>query len=238
MMPRVIRRVALGAIVAITVWWLIRTPEPTVLSFRVTQTFEEVVRNSTYPVIENSVMSIDNSSHGEATFVEKTSVILRFDDPKHGFTLPPTKFAVIGYSRNHVSTIATSPMLENLPFDETVAILENLQNQFKAGGWEPWEVDDSTWFDLSPEGKKRLYLRMFEPGEADCFTARSHEIRHDFSTQVRGRLLDTRTAVPFLIDVGVSDDTSGWEPGDPMVGQIAPCRTGGRSSDVIALHRE
>ena len=54
-------------------------------------------------------------------------------------------------------------MLDPLPFDEAVAILENLQNQFKAGGWEPWENDDSTWFDLTPEGKKRLYARMFEP---------------------------------------------------------------------------
>jgi hypothetical protein len=218
MRPSTIRRAALTVLMLTTAWWLMRTPQPTVLSFRVTQTFEEVVRNSTYPVIENSVVSTDNYLQGEATFVEKPSVILRFDDPTHGFTLPPTKFAVIGYSRNHVSTMATSPMLEKLPFDEAVEVLENLQNQFKAGGWEPWEVDDSTWFDLSLEGKKRLYIRMFEPGYMQTASLRvPKKYGMTFRLKCAEGCWTREPPYKFLIDVGVGRDTEGWEPGDPMV---------------------
>lgn len=94
------------------------------------------------------------------------AVILCFNDPQHGFILPPTKFAMIGYMHNVVATATTSPMLEKLPFDQAVSILENPQNQFKAGGWEPWGDDGSKWFDLTPKGKKRLYQQMFEPGTA------------------------------------------------------------------------
>jgi hypothetical protein len=199
-------------------WWYYRTPEPTVLSFRVGQTFEEVVRNSTYPVMEHSSIPTHAYLGSGETFVTEPAVVLCFDDPKHGFTLPPTKFAMIGYDENHVATVSTSPMLEKLPFDDAVAVLENLQNQFKAGGWEPWKVDGSVWFDLSPEGRKRLYARMFEPGYMQ--TAILH-VPKKYGMTFRLKCAEgCWTGEPpykFLIDVGVSDDTEGREPGDPDV---------------------
>lgn len=218
MRPSTIRRAALATVVVAIAWWLMHSPQPTVLSFRVTQTFEEVVRNSTYPVIENSVVPTHTYQQSGETFVEGATVILRFDDPKHGFTLPPTNFAMIGYDRNHVSTMATSPMLEKVPFDEAVEILENLQNQFKAGGWEPWEVDGSTWFDLSPEGKKRLYLRMFEPGYMQTASLRvPTKYGMTFRLKCAEGCWTREPPYKFLVDVGVGRDTEGWEPGDPMV---------------------
>jgi hypothetical protein len=38
------------------------------------------------------------------------------------------------YQHNTAAMLSTSPMQDKLPFDEAVAVLENLQNQFKAGG--------------------------------------------------------------------------------------------------------
>lgn len=211
--------VILAGLVAGTIWWHSRPPEPTVLSFRLGQTFEQVVRNSTYPALENSNRPTDDPGGNKfgATWVTEPAVIIRFTDPKHGFTLPPTKFAALSFSENQAITLATSPMLDPLPFDEAVAILENLQNQFKAGGWKPWERNDSTWFDLTPKGKKRLYARMFEPGYME-----STDLRVPNLYGMIFRLKCTEgcwTREPpylFLIDIGLGDDVYGWKRGDPF----------------------
>ena len=109
-------------------------------------------------------------------------------------------------------------MLDKLAFDEAVVVLENLQDQFKAGGWEPYKVDGSDWFDLTPEGKKRLYARMFEPGYAQEASLR---IPKKYGMTFRFKCAEgcwTREPpYKFLIDVGVSEDTHGWEPGDPKI---------------------
>ena len=106
-------------------------------------------------------------------------------------------------------------MLNKLPFDEAVAILENLQNQFKAGGWEPWEVDDSTWFDFTPDGKKRLYARMFEPGYMETQSLRvPKKYGMTFRLWCAEGCMTREPPYLFLIDVGVGSDVYGWEPGD------------------------
>ena len=193
--------------------------EPTVLSFRVGQRFEDVVKASTYPVLQRSnVPSADIGMAGD-TFVTEPAVILCFNDPQHGFVLPPTKFALVGYEHDMVVTVSTSPMLDKVSFDEAVAVLENLQNQFKAGGWEPWAKDGSTWFDLTPQGRQRLFRRMFEPGYSQ-----SAELRIPKKYGMTFRLKCTDGCWPgeappyrFLVDVGISDDTNESKPGDPDV---------------------
>jgi hypothetical protein len=220
------RSLVLALAVAVTVLgtgvWL-RSPAPaatpTILTFRVGQSFEEVAEASTYPVMEHSSKPSDETNLAGATFVTEPGVILCFNDPQHGFTLPPTKFAVVGYMQNVVTTVATSPMLDKLPFDQAVTILENLQNQFKAGGWQPWAENGSTWFDLTPGGKKRLYQRMFEPGYEQ-----ETELRIPKKYGMTFRLKCTDGCWPgeqqpylFLIDIGVSYDGEGREPGDPQV---------------------
>lgn len=192
---------------------------PTMLSFRVGQRFEEVVKNSTYPVMQRSAVPEADTNFSGVTAVSEPAVVLCFNDPQHGFTLPPTKFALIGYTHNVVDTVSTSPMLDKLPFDQAMAILEDLQAQFKAGGWEPWDADGSKWFDLTPEGKKRLYQRMFEPGYSQ-----SAELRVPKKYGMTFRLKCTDGCWPgekapylFLVDVGLSEDTAAREPGDPQV---------------------
>jgi len=215
--PRFRRVVVLAGIIAAGVWWKYRTPEPTVLSFRIGQPFEEVVRNSTYPVMERSNIPTGTWLQSGGTYVTEPAVILHFDDPKHGFTLPPTKFAVVGYMDNKVNTVATSPMLKTLPFDQAVAVLEDLQNQFMTGGWEPWEENGSTWFDLTPEGRKRLYARMFEPGYMQTTILRvPNKYGMTFRLACAEGCWTREPPYRFLIDVGVSRDIEGWEPGQPF----------------------
>lgn len=52
MKPRNRLLAVLAGLVLAAAWWHLRTPEPTVLAFRLGQTFEEVVKESTYPVTE------------------------------------------------------------------------------------------------------------------------------------------------------------------------------------------
>lgn len=181
---------------------------PTILSFRIGQPFEEVVKGSTYPVLERSNIPTHAYLQAGDTWVTEPAVILQFNDPRHGFTLPPTKFAMVGYMDNVVDTVATSPMLGKLPFDQTLAIVENLQKQFKAGGWEPWQEDGSTWFDLTPDGKRRLYARMFESGFSQEVTLRVPEkYAMTFRLKCTDGCWSRKPPYRFLIDVGVGHDT-------------------------------
>ena len=212
------RRIAmLAALVTIvSFWWHSRAPGPTVLAFRLGQTFEQVVQDSSFPVMAHANRPADDPGEHKfgAIWVEEPAVIIRFTDPKHGFTLPPTKFAALTFSENQAVTLATSPMLDPLPFDEAVAILENLQNQFKAGGWEPWARNDSTWFDLTPEGKKRLYARMFEPGYMQTNNLRVPKLYGmTFRLKCSEGCWTREPPYLFLIDIGVGND---YESRDPM----------------------
>ena len=197
-----------------------KTAVPTVLAFRVGQSFEEVVRNSTYPVMARSNHPADapDQRGSGVTWITEPAVIIKFTDSKNGFTLPPTKFAALTYQHNTAAMLATTPMLDKLPFNEAVALLESLQNQFKAGRWEPWRDDDSSWFDLTPAGKKRLYERMFEPGYAQQTTLR---VPKKYSITFRLKCAEgcwTREPpYKFLIDIGVSEDIQGWKLGDPEI---------------------
>ena len=209
-----------AAVLGLSAWQRSPAPvaAPTMLSFRVGQPFEEVVKASTYPVLERSNLPSETASLTGDTFVTEPAVILCFNDPQHGFILPPTKFAFVGYLHNVVDTVATSPMLDKQPFDQAVSILENLQNQFKAGGWEPRTVGaGSQWFDLTPEGKKRLYQRMFEPGYSQTAELR---IPKKYGMTFRLKCMDgcwpgEKPPYLFLVDVGVGMDTFEREPGEP-----------------------
>jgi len=220
----------LAGLAIVTAWWQSRGPVPTVLRFTLGQTFDEVVRSSSYPAMDHAnrpADAPDKDLQFGAIWVTEPAVIIRFTDPKHGFTLPPTKFAALSFSKNKASSLATSPMLEALPFDEAVAILENLQNQFKAGGWEPWEKNDSVWFDLSPTGRKRLHARMFEPGYAQETTLRIPKLYGmTFRLKCNEGCGTGEPPYLFLIDIGLSDDVFGWMPGHPTQSQAVAVNSG------------
>jgi hypothetical protein len=57
------RRIAiLAGIIATTIWWHSRPPEPTILAFRLGQTFEQVVRDSAGPALERSNRPADDQA--------------------------------------------------------------------------------------------------------------------------------------------------------------------------------
>jgi hypothetical protein len=109
-------------------------------------------------------------------------------------------------------------MLDKLPFDQAMEMLEQIQDQLKAGGWQPWEVDRSEWFDLSAEGKKRLHAAMFEHPYHQQQTLR---VPKKYGMTLRFMCAEgCWTREPpyrFLIDVGVASDVHESEPGDPPV---------------------
>jgi hypothetical protein len=205
-------------------WYFFDTPGPTVLSFRIGETFEEVVKNSTYPVLKRSNHPSDDpdkSGQFGATWVTEPAVIIHFNDPQHGFTLPPTKFAALSYSHNKVSTLATSPMLDRLTFDEAVAVLENLQYQFKKGGWEPWTGNESKWFDFTPEGKRRLYEAMFKGGGMESTELRvPNKYAMTFRLWCAAKCATREPPYLFLIDIGISGDT--YAQSDDKPAETAP----------------
>lgn len=217
-MKRRYRSIAvLAGLAAATISWHSRPPEPTVLAFRLGQTFEQVVRDSSYPALERSNRPAEDPGDHQfgAIWVTEPAVIICFTDPKHGFTLPPTKFAGLAFSENQAVSLATSPMLDPLPFNEAVAILENLQNQFKKGGWEPLEENGSAWFDLTPDGKKRLYTQMFEPGYMKWIDLRVPKMYSMiFRLKCSEGCWTREPPYLFLIDIGLGDDNSGREPGE------------------------
>jgi hypothetical protein len=195
--------IALAVIGAVA--WYMRPPTPTVLTVRIGKPFTEVVRDSTYPVFAKSMHPAEHGGFG-ATDITEPSVILRFDDPKHGFILPPTKFVAITYLENRVVTISTSPMLKKLPFDEAVALLAQLQDQFKAGGWQPWPNNGSVWFDLTPAGRQRLYEGTFvrsRGGEQWLYVPDTYAMT--FRIKCASGCTDPHGHNLFLIDIGLSE---------------------------------
>lgn len=65
---------------------------------------------------------------------------LRFTALGHGFVTPSAKFLYVGVDkRGKVESVTLSPQIETLPLDESMAILTDLQNQFRRGGWKPFQ---------------------------------------------------------------------------------------------------
>lgn len=224
-MKRSHRYVIVIGLLAIGIIWHNRIPEPTVLSFHVGQTFEEVARNSSYPVMERSNLPSDHPHQTGVTWVTKPAVIIHFNDPHHGFTLPPTKFAALGFDDNRATTLSTSPMLGKLPFDQTVSILEDLQKQFKSGGWIPFTTDGSAWFDFTPQGKKRLFADLLERDMRTLSLYVPKKYGMTFRIWCAQGCARGKPPYLFMIDVGVGTDNYTWEPGDPKFWEEPPSTT-------------
>jgi len=191
--------------------WYLHEPTPTTISLRIGQPFAEVVRDSSYPIMARSFLPTAETQGFGSTDVTQPSVILRFNDPQHGFILPPTTFLAITYIDGVVDTVATSPMLKKLPFDQTVELLARLQDRFQAGGWQ---IDNDThthWFDLSPAGRRQLhdYLRDPESGwsqEAWLIVPQKYGITFRIKCAAR---CDSQWGLDrYLIDIGIGNERS------------------------------
>ena len=129
-----------------------------VLRVHIGKHYQSVERDSTTDLEENTAIYPSEPPHLSSTWISSPTVV-EFDDPVHGFTLPPTKFGAVTYRKSKVATVTTSPMLETLPFAELVPLLEKLQLMLKAAGWAPRDVDKHAWVEVPSNVEKSALQR-------------------------------------------------------------------------------
>jgi hypothetical protein len=197
--------VGVVALVAAAVWAKHVSSVPTTtLSLRIGETYDEVVKGSTFPVVRNSDPPDEKPNYDGSTWISKPAVVIVFNDPEHSFTLPPTKFAGIGYENRRVVTITTSPMLDPLPFDEAIALLNRLQADFKRARWHPTQTSADgppDWFDTrSPEGIKELRVG----GSRELSATERYRMDFNFKCWEECRPEPSAKSL-YLIDVSIGD---------------------------------
>ena len=207
------RRLYLGALILGSLFFLIYvTREPTattVISAHVGKTYEGVVRDSTFPIKAKTVIYPSEPPEPDSVWI-RGSVIVKFDDPKHGFTLPPTKFGLVGFSGWKVTTITTSPMLETLPFEQLIPLLNNLQEMLKSSGWIAEYGDERhSWFKIESEtDRSALQSLLFNQAvTAALLIPRKYSMSLIVKCFARCAERDPNTA-RYLIDVSVGRDYS------------------------------
>ena len=207
------QRLRLGALVLISLCFLIyitRAPKTTtVISAHIGKTYEGVARDSTFPIKAKAVIYPSDPPEPDSVWLEG-SVIVKFDDPKHGFTLPPTKFGLVGFNKWKVTTITTSPMLETLPFDQLIPLLDHIQEMLKSTGWIPKDNDqDYSWIKTGTETERNsLQNLLFDKVVvATLLIPRKYGMSLVVKCYARCDERDPNTA-RYLIDVSVGRDYS------------------------------
>jgi hypothetical protein len=76
------------------------------LALHIVKSYAELVKDSTLPVKRKTAVYPSEPPHPSSTWISEP-VIIHFDDPDHGFTLPATKFGAIGFDEGKVSTMTT-----------------------------------------------------------------------------------------------------------------------------------
>jgi hypothetical protein len=176
------------------------------LRVHIGKTYDETVADSTFGVPAHTVIYPGNPPHPSSAWIS-TPVIIHFDDPEHGFTLPVTKFGSIGFDEGKVSNMTTSPMLETLPFDQLVVVLDQLQSQLKNAGWAEWNTETNPWVNTADEAsRKTLQAELFDHVMVTVLL-----IPHKYSLALNVKCYarcderDPKTA-EYLIDVSVGKD--------------------------------
>ena len=179
---------------------------PKTLSFHIGKTYEDVVKDSTFPVKSETADYPSDPPHPSSTWIS-TPVIITFDDKEHGFTLPATKFGAIGWSEFKAVTMTTSPMLETLPFEQAVELLEGLQHKFRKAGWSPEPVDGNDWLKIeSAEERQQLQAKLFDQLDGVILLVpHKYSLILHIKCYVRCDKRNPRTA-KYLIDVGLGED--------------------------------
>jgi hypothetical protein len=170
--------------------------------------YKDVLRDSTFPVKSETAMRATTPQVEDSTWITRPAIV-KFDDPKHGFTLPPKKFGAIGYNRGKVTTFTTSPMLETLPFDQVISLFNNLQEMLKDSGWTLEKIGSNALIKASSEAEKNaLQLLLFKHAETVIFfIPHKYSLALTIKCYARCNERDVKTA-KYLIDVSVGRDYS------------------------------
>ena len=81
---------------------------------------------------------------------------LRLIDPEYGFVTPLARFFTINFDGSKVGSVRMSPQVEPLPLEETLKTVVNLQNQWRAGGWELYFPDEFPAIEDTVEWREHL----------------------------------------------------------------------------------
>ncbi|MGZ7458118.1 hypothetical protein ACXPVS_15395 [Pseudomonas sp. Ma2-10] len=118
------------------------------LALHIGKPYAALVKDSTFPVERKTAIYPSEPPEVDSTWIS-SPVVVKFDDPQHDFTLPPTKFGAVGYDKGKVSTLTTSPMLEILSFDQLIPLLIHLQEMLKSSGWIPRDNERHAWLSFN-----------------------------------------------------------------------------------------
>ena len=179
------------------------------ISLHIGKSYKDILRDSTFPVKSETVVRATTPPVEDSTWITRPAIV-KFDDPKHGFTLPPTKFAVVGYGDGKVTTFRTSPMLETLPFDQLIPLLDHVQEMLKSAGWIPKDDNENyTWIKTGSEAdRKALQSLLFRKAvTATLLIPRKYGMSLIVKCYARCAERDPNTA-KYLIDVSVGEDFS------------------------------
>lgn len=103
-----------------------------------------------------SSASIGPAIPGEIWYrTPKADARLRVVDSQYGFVTPKARFFTINFNKGRVDGVSMSPQVEPLLLDDTVKILMDLQDQWRAGGWTVIFPRDPAFVD-TPEWRKAL----------------------------------------------------------------------------------
>ncbi|WP_367616999.1 hypothetical protein [Pseudomonas khorasanensis] len=168
--------------------------------------YAEVVKDSSFPVERKTAIYPSDPPKADSTWIS-SPVVITFDDPEHGFTLPKTIYGAVGYTKGKVDGITTSPMVESLPFDKTAALLDELQTMFKSAGWAPESAGGNDWIKVSSDDEKRqLQAKLFERADGVILLVpHKYSLLLHVKCYVRCDERNVDTA-RYLIDVGLSRD--------------------------------
>ena len=179
------------------------------IALHIGKPYKDVLRDSTFPVKSETAMRATTPPVEDSTWITRPAIV-KFDDPKHGFTLPPTKFGAIGYNRGRVTTFTTSPMLETLPFDQLIPLLDHVQEMLKSSGWIAEYGDERhSWFKVESESDRSALQSLLFDQAVSAALLIPHKYGMSLIVKCYARCAerDPNTA-RYLIDVSVGRDYS------------------------------
>jgi len=204
----------LSATLAVFMFHLNRAPGKIgTISLHVGKHYVDILNDSTFPVKSNTAMRATTPPVEDSTWITSATIV-NFDDPKHGFTLPPTTFGVIGYNKGVVTTLTTSPMLEAWPFDQLIPLLDHLQQILKKAGWIPEDDNENyIWVKIESESdRSALQGSLFNNARtATLMIPRKYGMSLIVKCYVRCNERDPNTA-KYLIDVSIGEGFSSRSP--------------------------
>ena len=81
---------------------------------------------------------------------------LRLVDPQYGFVTPLAREFTVSFDNERVGNVRMSPQIEPLLLDDTIRVIQDLQGQWRKGGWVPVRLDIAPEFEDTPQWRAAL----------------------------------------------------------------------------------